>query len=308
MGESPLPAEPLTVARFLAAHPAAAETQRRRVGAINAAHRKSTYAPPGRAQVVRDIIDQRRRQRMRQRRDAAAQAIPRLPSEGWPTALFARRDAMLLALYAAGLSAVEIATLRLGDVRAAAVKPCTLEIMAGDHQRTVTVDRDAAGSSATQIHRRWAQIRQVQNQLPATRWVRWLLDGQPMPPLRPAPEALPLLTPLDRWGATPLISTALSADSVAAIIRSHLAGTAPAHRPLRTRPAVVELPQAPEATETDLPPLDPDTVTRGLEARRRSADLLDGVTDALDDVEARAEQLLAGLLELLEEPELPRSD
>ena len=86
---------------------------------INAVHRRGGYVAPGDAETVRDLLDLNRRERRRRRARAAAAAISRLPESGWPTALFARRDAMLLVLAAAGLPATEIATLRLGDVRTA---------------------------------------------------------------------------------------------------------------------------------------------------------------------------------------------
>jgi hypothetical protein len=47
--------------------------------------------------------------------------------------------------------------------------------------------------------------------------------------------------------------------------------------------------------------LDQGVVSRGLVARRRAIELLDGIGDQLDAVEARADVLLAELLELLEE-------
>jgi len=305
-GHTPLPAAPLTLARFLTAHPAAAGTQRRRVGVINAAHRRSGHQPPGQSQTVRDAIDHRQAQRRRQRAHTAAEAISRLPENGWPTALFARRDAMLLVLAAAGLPATEIATLHLGGVRTTENGEL-LEVTVAGETLTTGADLVREGASPTGVWQRWESVRRVQHHMPSTRLVAQLLDGQPMPAVGPAPAEVPLVTPLDRWGAAPLRPEPLSAAAIAGIISAHLGGSAPAHRPLRKNaPTTVPEPVAePELLEPVV--LDPDSFSRGLNARRLAAQRLDGISDALDEVEARADALLAGLLELLEEPEPRRS-
>jgi hypothetical protein len=305
-GEQPLPAAPLTLARFLTAHPAASGTQRRRVGVINAVHRRGGYVPPGDAEAVRDLLDLNRRERRRRRARAAAASISRLPENGWPTALFARRDAMMLVLAAAGLPATEIATLRLGGVRMTGNGEL-LEVTVTGETLTTGTDLVREGVSPAAVWRQWESVRRVQHRLPSTRLVAQLLDGQPVPRISPAPAELPLFTPLDRWGAAPLRPEPLSAAAIAGITSAHLEGSRPAHRPLRkTASATIPEPVVePEPLEPVV--LDPDSFSRGLNARRLAAQRLDGISDALDDVEARADALLAGLLELLEEPELRRS-
>lgn len=299
VGEQALPTTPLTLARFLSSHPATTATRRRRVGVINAVHRRGGHRAPGEAEVVRDLLDVHRRTSRERRTQDASAAIGLLPDRGWPTALFARRDAMILALYGAGLSAMQIAALRLNDIREAA-QPQVLEIHVGAEIRLAAVDSAMTGLAATQIYRRWQEVRRVQHQLPATRWVRWLLDDQPMPPPCPIPESLPLLTPLDRWGATPLLPTPLSAAAVSRIIADHLTGSAPAHK------AHLKTMAAEEEEETDRQQvrnpvvLDPNVLARGLDARRRATELLDGISNQLNEVEARAETMLVKLLELLE--------
>lgn len=302
--ENPLPAAPLTLARFLAANPAGDGTQRRRVGLINAAHRENGFDPPGRADAVRELLDERRRRWRRARAAGAAAAIALLPETGWPTAVFARRDAMILSLGGAGLCGAQIADLRAADVREAEERPGTLRVQAGGQTVAVTVDEDVAGTTAMRIWRRWIAVRQVQNQLPATQWTRRLIEGHPVPPLRALPDRAILLTALDRWGAAPLPAVALGAEAVNRIIAGHLRGEPPQHAPLRRRRRAADQPMLP--FPEDIPPedpvlLDPGVVGRGLQARRRAAELLDGVGDELDEVEERAEKLLAGLLELLED-------
>ena len=303
--ENPLPAAPLTLARFLAANPAGDGTQRRRVGLINAAHRDNGFDPPGRADAVRELLDDRRRRWRRGRSVATAGAIALLPQTGWPTAVFARRDAMILALAGAGLRANQIAGMQSGDVRQAEDRPGTLRVQAGGQSVAVTLDEEVTGVSAAQIWRRWSEVLQVQIQLPATRWTRRLVEGHPVPALRALPDRAILLTALDRWGAAPLPAVALGAEAVNRIIAGHLRGEPPQHAPLRRRRRATDQPMLPFPEDT--PPedpmlLDPGVVGRGLQARKRAAELLDGVGDALDEVEERAEKLLAGLLELLEDP------
>ncbi len=305
MGDIPLPASPLTLARFLLAHPAAANTHRRRVGVINAMHRNQGFAPPGEAETVRDLIDARRQNRRRSRACNAAAAICQLPQKGWPTALFARRDAMLLVLTAVGMPATQIAGLRIGDIEEATGEDA-LKIATGGETLWTPEELSELGVSPTGVWRRWEEVRRVQHQLPATRRVAQLLGGASFRRLYPAPPELPLVTPLDRWGATPLRPTPLSAAAIAGIICAHLEGSARAHRPVRRT-----APEPPPVTATDPEPstpvvLDPDTVARGLAARRRSAELLSGVDCTLEEIEARADALLSGLLNLLEEPDLRR--
>ena len=142
--ESPLPAAPLTLARFLAGNPAGAGAQQRPLGVIKAAHRENGFDPPGRTDSARELLDDRRRRWRR----ARAAAIALLPESGWPTAVFARRDTMILALAGAGLPGTQIAAVRAGDVREAEDRPATLRVPAGGQTLAVTLDEEASGISA----------------------------------------------------------------------------------------------------------------------------------------------------------------
>lgn len=298
VGEQPLPAEPMTLARFLAAHPAAVATQRRRVGAVNAMHRREGRCMPGHAQTVRDLLDGRRRVRRQERALAAGEAIRRLPEQGWPTLLFAHRDAMLLVLTAAGLAATEISGLRIGDVHA---DPLTDTLRVGE--ATTPESLIEQGISPVQIHRDWINIRNVQDRLPSTRAVTAAVQRRLRHELSEPAADLTLFTPIDRWGASPLRSEPLTAAAIAVILRNHLNGSAPAHTQLRQVPPNVDTAEPAQLEQIPEPAvLDADTFNRGVAARRRSAEILDGVGDALDEVEARADALLAELLELLDEP------
>lgn len=302
-GHNPLPAAPLTLAGFLRAHPAAKGTQRRRVGTLNTVHRRRGYPPPGRSETVRELLDERRWRNRGRRAYAAAAAISLLPRTGWPTALFACRDAMLLALIGHGLSTAAIATLRMGDIREAA-DSALLEVDCAGETLTGGEELLAAGLSPPVIWRDWEMVRRVQHRLPSTRRVIQLIEGDPLPAVGPAPAQAPLFVALDRWGAAELNPVPLSAAAIARIVAGHLTGRPAVHKPMR-RTCPPTVPDDAFCQETAVEPtvLDPGVVSRGLVARRRAIELLDGIGDQLDAVEARADALLEGLLDLLEEPE-----
>ena len=301
-GREALPADPLVLARFLTAHPAALGTQRRRVGVVNAAHRRAGHPPPGRAGAVREQLGSIRVAAARRRTPVAAAAISRLPAAGWPTALFARRDALLLVLSTTAMTYTAMAALRAGDVTAD--HGCGhLRVGAAGQQFVTPAELGSLGVCAEQVWRDWVRLRTVIHQLPAARWTAAALEGAPLPALRPLPADLPLFTPLDRWGSAPLAPTPLRSTTVAEIVAGHLSNNAAPHRPSKA-PRWHDPDPAPEPDKPELPeppaPLDPDSFARGLDARRRASEALDGIPAALDDVEDRAERLLADLLELLD--------
>ena len=113
-----LPTHPTVVAEFLADHPAAAGTQRRRVTAINAVHTRGGLPAPGLAETIRQLLNNRRAERLARIRSVAWQRIPRIPTAGWPGGLFGRRDALILTLVAGGLGFGDIARLRRTDLTA----------------------------------------------------------------------------------------------------------------------------------------------------------------------------------------------
>lgn len=305
LGHVALPADSMVLAGFIAANPAAGATQRRRVGAINAMHRRAGYRPPGHAETIRELLDERRATRMRLRVATAADAIERLPAAGWPTALFARRDAVLLAL-AVAMPSKHISALRVGDVRSSAHDDCVQAIVGGEVFTTPT-ELAARGVSAAGILRDWLRVRSIQHHLPSTRCLAAFLRGDPVPVVAVAPDELPLVTAIDKWGAAPLLPTPLSAASISRIVTAHLTGSAQPHRPIAEarQPEVAET--VLDAPEPHIPSLDPASLSRGVVARHRAARELDGVVDALDDVEERADQLLADLMVLLDGPAVSNS-
>ena len=305
--QQPLPAAPMTLARFLSENPAAVATQRRRISVVNAAHRRCGHHPPGHVETVRELLAARSCESIAGRLAAVSMAMARLPERGWPTALFARRDAMLLVLAGAGVPYTRIAALRLGDISSDAGRD-TLAVTCADGTHYTAGVPDAGPSTATVWHS-WLEIRALQHQFPSPRIVATRLRGQRVRNLGTPPEHLPVFTPIDRWGDIGLTPPALSAAAVSAILAPHLKGTALPHPPLPAPAAELahRPPPAPEPEPLAASPLDSETFTRGIAARRRAATDLDGVTDTLNDVEDRASRLLDDLLRLLDDPEPQRA-
>jgi hypothetical protein len=301
LGCSALPTDPMVLARFIAANPASVATQRRRLSVVNAVHRRTGHQQPGRAETIRELLDARRATRRQRYTVLAATAIERLPAKGWPTALFARRDAMLLVLVTAAIPSTNVAALRIGDI---AADPCAdrLQIAAAGEVFTTPATLPAQGVSPVRVLRDWLRVRSIQHHRPSTRSLATYLRGDPIQAVGAAPENLPLVNPIDRWGAIPLSPAPLSAASISRIVTAHLNGSAKPHHPIRARRAT-EAGTVPDPPPGHSPVLNPASFLRGVAARARTAEELDDVAELLDDVEDRADRLLADLLLLLDEPD-----
>ena len=309
--QSALPVSPELFVRFLRANPAAPATQRRRIAVIDAVHRDRALPPPGRGQSVRAALDALRAARLRDTATRIGGIVTRLPGTGWPAALFARRDALVLTLAAAGLPNTEIAALRIRDV---AVEPefdaLTIETGTGVHAVT-SLELVRAGASPRKVYRRWYEVLAHGERHPSTRMLADAIehvDGTELADsvthLDPGSER-PLLTTIDRWGHTPLVATPLTSRGIADIVRAHLGGRAPTHIPppvRETNPKRVFTLEPASAVS-----LDPGYYERGTLARRHSHALLDDVDSVLADVENRADRLLRELLEFLD-AEMPECE
>ncbi|GAA1095723.1 recombinase [Tsukamurella spumae] len=297
VGEPVLPAPPAVLARFIAANPAATRTQRRRVAVINGAHRRAGHRPPGIAETVREAIDTARTARRHHLVDLAADVATHLP-EGWPAALFARRDALLLVLATTGIGPTALSRLTAGQVYAAGAVD-QLHITTCREQLSTANALVTAGVSPTAVLEEWLRLRALQHHVPSASATATALRGAPTPAVPALPDEAPIFTPLDGWGSPPLDTTAaLSAPAIGALLRAHLAGGAPAHRHLAPRPTP-ELEPGPPEYPTPAP-LDPRTYDRGIAARRAARSALADVDDVLDTVDARAGQLNEDLLQLLD--------
>jgi len=115
-GRSPLGTDAATVKVFLDDCPSAAATARRRISAINRAHRDAGYSGyhlRGHSSAVVTAVSPA---------DTAARAavlmraVGRIPAYGWPSSVAGRRDGCLLALAATGLRRPQLRSLAVGDI------------------------------------------------------------------------------------------------------------------------------------------------------------------------------------------------
>ncbi|MFF0284270.1 hypothetical protein ACFYSW_28645 [Rhodococcus aetherivorans] len=295
-----LPASPEALALFLREHPAAPATQRRRVSAINTVHTHRGHPAPGRSETVRRRLDAARAARHDRLAPLLHQRAAQLPTTGWPSGLFGRRDALLLTLAATGMPFAQLARLRRGDIR---LEAGTLVATTDGGERFCLAPESAAAECpAVAVYRRWAEIQAFLDAYPNTD----LLAQHLTDPVEVEQVALtyrqarqPLLSPIDRWGHLPLMPQPMTAQSITSLVRDHLAGRAPARTPLPLRKqGDRDDPHVGGETGIDL---DPHYYERGVAARRQARDRLDGLADVFDDIEARADALLQDLLNVLEE-------
>ena len=160
-----LPASPAAIARFLDFEPGRSRaTLRRRVTAINSAHRIAGHTPSGTVTAVRALLSERDRHA-----EAARQVIARLPVSGWPIGLFGRRDALLLMLVCHfGIPVGEVGQVRCGDITVD-VATSTLRIGQG-HQMAIPLDA-AEPYGPYAVWKRWAAVRDLTLRRPSpTLW------------------------------------------------------------------------------------------------------------------------------------------
>ncbi|MBH5141171.1 MULTISPECIES: recombinase [Rhodococcus] len=300
-----LPAEPVTLAQFIAENSAALLTQRRRISTVNAVHRAAGHPEPGRADTIRRMVNTSRSDRLSILETVVAQIIPRLPVFGWTGGLFGRRDALLLLLASSGLSFEQISAVHRNNIR------FDRDIVVVDGVHPVRLDPDTyhAKISPADVYRRWAQIPEFLDRTPSTRLLAEHLDAHTLPVNAMTIEATgavtgrkqtgPLFTPIDRWGFTPISGPALTAQSVSSIVNAHLAGTSPPHHPRPQRPRRPDTPDYEPEVFRDID-LDDNYYESGLEARRTAHAALTDVTAALAHVEDRADEILRKLLAVLD--------
>ncbi|SIE06760.1 recombinase [Mycobacteroides abscessus] len=295
-GAEAFPADSETLARFLAANPAALGTQQRRVTVVNGAHRDAGFPLPGHAEQIRSLLCARRAERLQLRTRRVVETVRALPTAGWPTLLFARRDAMMLVLATTGMTFETLALLRIGDV--AATPEGHLHVRTGGSNYRTPAALPDSGVFPAHILIDWLRIRAIQHQSPSTRVLAEFIrtDARPSAMKQP-PAELPLLTALDRWGSAPLHVCPISTRAVQSIVAAHLGGNSPAHRAIP--PRAVHKPELKAAEPAAPALLDPRSFDRGLEARRRAGQSLADVSSILEGVEDRAERILAELLHLL---------
>ncbi|MDC3729108.1 MULTISPECIES: hypothetical protein [unclassified Rhodococcus (in: high G+C Gram-positive bacteria)] len=291
----PIPAASETLALFLHEHPAAVATQRRRLSAINAVHTEHGYPAPGRTETVRRRLDTTRAQRLDRLRRLLVQRAVELPTTGWPSGLFGRRDGLLLVLAATGMSFTDITRLRRRDLRLDG-DVLVVTTRAGERFR-LAPDPENGDNPAVAIYERWAEIQAFLDLYPGTHLLRHHLTDPieiVTDPLDAEQARQPLLCPIDRWGHLPH-GQPMTAQSVSMLVRAHVAGRAPVRRAL---PVPLQ-----DDVDTWVEPeieLDPAYYERGIAARSRDHEALEDLADAFDEIEARTDALLEDLMGVLE--------
>ncbi|MCD2118320.1 MULTISPECIES: hypothetical protein [Rhodococcus] len=291
----PIPATPDTLALFLHEHPAATSTQRRRLSAINAVHTGHGYPAPGRTETVRRHLDTTRASRVERLGQLLLQRAAELPTTGWPSGLFGRRDALLLVLAATGMTFTDLTRLRRRDLR---LDSDTLVVTtrAGERFR-LAPDPETGDNPAAAIYQRWAQIQAFLDQHPGTHLLRHHLTEATTvvaDPLDAEQARQPLLCPIDRWGHLPHAQS-MTPQSVSVLVRAHLSGRAPVRKALPVPPQG----DIGALVESDVI-LDSGYYERGITARRRDHEALEDLTDVFGEIEQRADALLDELLAVLE--------
>jgi len=115
---------------------------------------------------------------------------------------------------------------------------------------------------------------------------------------------VPLLPPIDQWGALPLPLQRLSPHSLSRRTRDLLAGDLGAHRDLPVDPDPE--PEVPKPQTSSVISQEPRSAYDAVDAaetwdrRRRDLDDLGGIIDVLTDVERRADELNRRAAELVE--------
>lgn len=301
-----LPAAPATLAQFIAENPAALSTQRRRITTVNTVHRAAGHPAPGDADTIRRIVNEHHADRLSRLEAIVSEIIPRLPTFGWPSGLFGRRDALLLLLASAGLRFEQISALDRNSIH---IDGQSL-IVGGVHPILLTPATYQGPMSPASVYLRWTQILEFLDRTPSTRLLAEHLDAHTLPVSEMSSGATgtvaggkqsgPLFTPIDRWGHTPIAGPALSAQSVASIITAHLENQASPHRSYSRRPRHSDMSDVYEPEVFPEIVLDDTYYESGLEARRAAHTALTDVTAALDDVEGRADEILRKLLAVLD--------
>ena len=292
---NPIPAAPDTLALFLQEHPAAVATQRRRLSAINAVHTGHGYPPPGRIETVRRHLDTTRASRVERLGQLLLQRAVELPTTGWPSGLFGRRDALLLVLAATGMTFTDITRLRRRDLRLDG-DILVATTRTGERFRLVP-DPETGDNPAVEIYRRWAETQAFLDQHPGTHLLRHHLTDPTeiiADPLDAEQARQPLLCPIDRWGHLPHAQS-MTPQSVSALVRAHLSGQTPVRKVLPVRP--------PADAEVWVEPqidLDPDYYEHGTAARRRDHENLEDLAEVFDEIEARADVLFDELFAVLD--------
>ncbi len=259
-----LPADPGTVVDFLSACQAAPATRRRRVAAIDHHHTAHGHDRPGESVAVRATLGRPTGepfQPMEKDREAVEAALRGLPSHGWTTGMFGRRDRALLVLSRlAGVPYRHLAALTAGDVHIHIEGGvATIRSEAGEWMLRPADDVEVCGPCAVV---RWLKVLDLAVTKPSTKTIARAMKKAAAvdhrsphvcitaPVLDDGTKVVPLLPPIDQWGALPLPLQRLSPHSLSRRVRDLLAGDLGVHRDLPVDPD-----PEPETTAPEKPPV-----------------------------------------------------
>ena len=311
-----LPADPQTVVDFLTGCPAAPATSRCRVAAIDHHHAAAGYQRPGESVAVRAALGRPTGepfQPTQRDREAVDAALRGLPSHGWTAGMFGRRDRCLLVLsQLAGVPYQHLARLTAEDI---SIADGVATIRSPGGEWTIGADGDVVlcGSCAVT---RWLKILDLAVTKPSTKTIARALKKASAvdhrsphvclagPVLGETTRTVPLLPPIDQWGALPLPLQRLSPHSLSRRARDLLDGDLGAHRDLPVdpdpEPGITAAEKTPVTEQAVSTAYDAADAAAAWERRRRDLQDLGGITDVLTDVERGADELNRRAAELVE--------
>ncbi|MGW5924253.1 hypothetical protein ACWFPY_35115 [Nocardia fluminea] len=298
-GHRVLPASAQVLLAYLAAYPGTLTTQRGRATADGAAHRvarresgdpqpvpstKSVVGlpSPAEAESVRRVLRPQRAARLAGHRARVEAVLPHLPVTGWPDALTARRDAVILHLAAAGLSWDTIAGLHQRDVSLH-----DTVVMIGSQPLLELTATGLPITCPVAVTRRWATVLAHAPRATGHIELERLLTAaddvtEPIHQLLACWADQPLLTRFDGRGLADGVVDELdplTGAEVAEIVATRMTFDIPV--------ATVDL--------------DPDYYERGIAARARARARAREISDDLDELFARLDAIADPLLDLSRE-------
>jgi hypothetical protein len=300
-----LPAEPGAVLEFLAGCPAAVSTQRVRVTAIDHHHAATGYPPPGRDPAVLERLGRPVPGPFEPAPEIVAaveSALRFLPSHGWTNGMFGRRDRCLLVLsQLAGVPYRHLAALTVGDITLAG-GVATISTAAGSWSMPPAVDPVTCGPCAVA---RWLRVLNLAATKYVTGAIAKALDEaeavtsesphlcRSTRSLDPKTPPVPVLAPINQWGALPDRHSSLSPHGQSRRTRDLLVGDLAVHRDI---PVSHDDEPAPETSaSTGAPPtefvFDRAASERAWAKRRSDLEQLGDVGDVLTDLDRRIAEL-----------------
>jgi hypothetical protein len=317
-GNTPLPADPTVVAAFLADCPAAPATQRRRMTAIDHHHTATGYAPPGKSPELLAALGRSAAEPGPPTETVAAvdATLRWVPSHGWTHGVFGRRDRCLLVLsQLARVPYRHLATLTAGDITFTPDGTARITTPSGGWSLHPGDDPVVCAPCTVA---RWLKVLDVvATRISTSAVADHLGHAVPVttdsphacrsdPTLNTATLAVPLLPPINQWGAMPFPHPQLTPHATSHHARNLLGGDIVIHR---TLPFPDEEP-AVQVSKDAAHPLEGAAARAGAYThavakgawvkRRRDLDQLVGVGDALADVDRKIAALQLRVNSLLD--------